>query len=113
MSRTILSAAIIASCALLGSAAQAQNQIIHSATARVSVADLDLHRETDARLLLERLTRVVDRACRLRDPVLPDRGRDFETCRAEAVAEGVRLVDAPLVSALHRREFAPGRPTGR
>lgn len=113
MSLTPLSAAVITSCALLASAAQAQSQIVHSDTARVSAADLDLRREPDARRLLERIGQAADSACRMGDPVWPDRGRDFERCRAEAIAEAVRRADAPLVSALHRRDIDRDGPADR
>lgn len=72
---------------------------------RVSFADLDLSRQEDARILLDRIEKAAYLACGgnpRRHPgygLMPNRTEEvFEECRQEAVARAIRDVDAPVLA---------------
>lgn len=72
---------------------------------RVSFADLDLSRQEDARILLDRIEKAAYRACGgnpRRHPgygLMPNRTEEvFEECRQEAIARAILDVDAPVLA---------------
>ena len=99
--------------AALASTAQASAERERVASVAVPVADLDLARERDAELLLERLQTAAWRACGgdpRRHPsyqVMPSYVREvFAECRDDAVAQAVAELASPALSAVHARQPA-------
>jgi UrcA family protein len=84
---------------LLGSAAAfaaAPSRVGEVATKTVRFADLDLSTADGAQALYERIVTAARSVCRDAD------SRVVRECRARAVAEAVRGVGSPLLSAAHR-----------
>ena len=68
--------------------------------ARVSYADLRIEREADARALLRRISITASRVCGGPDISL-GRKKALQACRDEAVADAVRKVRSPMLTAVH------------
>ena len=68
--------------------------------ARVSFADLRIEREADARTLLRRIRLSATRLCGGPEAGLW-RMRALQACRDEAVADAVRKVRSPMLTAVH------------
>lgn len=73
-------------------------------TERVTYADLDLSRQADARILLDRIKKAAYRACGgdpRRHPahtLMPRRTEmAFKDCREDAVARAIDSIDAPVL----------------
>ena len=72
---------------------------------RVSFADLDLSRQGDAQILLDRIEKAAYRACGGNPRRHPGYGlmphhteAVFEECRQDAIARAIRDVDAPVLA---------------
>jgi UrcA family protein len=88
--------------------AQAESSPLKATTLTVDYADLDLDSMTDARILYSRLEQAARRACgpppsmQPRYDLMPEAlERNFRKCRAQAVADAVARLDAPLVSQVY------------
>lgn len=68
-------------------------------TRRVSYADLDLTTYTGAMALKRRVREAASDACRKLDDLYPLEERQAPTCRAKAVADASRQVDAAIAGA--------------
>ncbi len=70
----------------------------------VRVNSLDLTREADAGLMLQRLQRAAHSVCDAPEVSRPSAAarRAMEACRHEALAEAISLLDAPVVTRLYR-----------
>lgn len=74
-------------------------------TERVSYADLDLSRQSDAQILLDRIKKAAYRACG-GDPrrhhsytLIPRRTEmAFKDCREDAIARAIDSIDAPVLA---------------
>lgn len=100
-----VSAAVLLFAVQPAHAWQPSSQMRLVGTERVSYGDLDLSRETDAEILLERIKKAAYRACGgdpRRHPAYTLLSRRVEMayreCREDAVARAVDSVDAPVLS---------------
>ena len=94
-----LAAAIVASAGLLPLTAHADESWFTVRNVQVPYGDLNLAAEQDARELLSRIRTASMKACR-RDG---DKGiaKEASLCRRDAVAQAVRQVKAPVLTALY------------
>jgi UrcA family protein len=98
----VAAAMIFAPAAAAAAAAAATVETVETRVT-VSWADLRLEREGDARRLLIRIDRAAAALCGGREIRLRLR-RVMQACRDEAVADAVRRVDSPRLTALHGRD---------
>jgi len=74
-------------------------------SAIVRVADLDLTREPDARVLYQRIGRAARAVCRADEfSADPRKGLHSRQCREAAISDAVARADAPLLTAIHLQE---------
>jgi len=109
-----------AGTALAGRGQPPGEPIERIAGVQVSYQDLDLHEESGARAMLERLQRAAVTACGgnpkwyLTYEIMPKRTVDvFQSCRRNAIARAVAHIDAPLLSHLFASTYGEAGPTAR
>src|SRR5262245_52148356 len=78
---------------------------IRQRSATVRVADLDLAREGDARILYERIGHAARAVCRADELSFDSRkGLHRRQCVEAAIAKAVDSADAPLLTAIHLQQ---------
>lgn len=78
---------------------------------RVSYADLNLHDQADAAILLRRLDRAAQRACGDHHGRMPLRERvEIRRCAADAVEQAVAALNQPTLTALFNGESVDEAP---
>lgn len=114
MCNTFRSLSVALALVVGSTAVQAERPSVRVASIAVSYRDLDLRKESDARILLARLERAAIPACggnpqwHFAYQSMPKRTRAvFTECRHQAVARAVATIDAPLLSHAFQRSAPP------
>jgi UrcA family protein len=110
MLRTALITLLLLGC---GAPALAEDdpRVIQSTDVRIDAGGLDPQDPADAATLLRRIGTAAAAACRMRSPVWPDRGDDYDACRKQFVADAVAAFRSPVLTVHHRRGlFPPAAP---
>ena len=78
---------------------------VRERSATIHVADLDLTRERDARVLYERISYAARAVCRADEfSIDPRKGLHRRQCVDAAIASAVERASAPLVTAIHLQQ---------
>ena len=105
LKQVIIASFALASVAGIPAAAQAQSHDIPSVT--VSVAGLDTHSTSGARIMLQRIQSAAEKVCGGEPSVLLDRKMKFQPCVNEVTQRTVAGLNNPSLTAQLNKPAAP------
>jgi UrcA family protein len=106
---TMLKQLIIASLAIASVAGAAQAQEQDTRTVKVSIAGIDTHSESGARIMLARIKAAAGSVCGPAPSNLMDRHVQYDPCVRGVTQATVSGLDNPVLTALFTKSPAPER----